>query len=60
MKLYTHKEVDTMLDELYAFISDLQKGNKPTKPRVPKGVEITEVEIMQIIFVCNSHTIMLI
>ncbi len=49
MKLYREDEVGTMLDELYAFIDDLQKGNKPTKPRVPKGIKITDAKIFKIL-----------
>ena len=45
MKLYTEKEVGNLLDELYAFIYDLQKGKTPVKPQIPQGIEITEEEI---------------
>ena len=43
MKLFRENEVGTLLDELYDFIADLQKGKTPTKPRLPKGIDATKI-----------------
>jgi hypothetical protein len=48
MKLYREDEVAALLDGILKFSVDLQKGNKTTRPIIPRGIEITEEEMRKI------------